>query len=106
MTSVKDLIIAFGRLLDQTIVLLVGIALLVFFWGLTKFLYKGSEKAIEEGKNIMVWGVIALFVMVSVWGLVGFVGRTLGIYQWTEPGIQQKFYDLEPRKSGKGFFGI
>ncbi len=27
----------------------------------------------------MIWGVIALFVMVSVWGLAGFIGSALGV---------------------------
>ena len=27
----------------------------------------------------MIWGVIALFVMVSVWGLVGFIGNAIGV---------------------------
>ena len=29
----------------------------------------------------MIYGVIALFVMVSVWGLVGLIGNTFGIQQ-------------------------
>ena len=38
----------------------------------------GEGKA-EEGKNIMKWGLIALFVMISVWGIIGFFQRALGI---------------------------
>ena len=49
-----------------------SLALLFFFWGLAKYIWSvGTEK--EEGKKIMVWGVIALFVMSSVWGLVFFI---------------------------------
>jgi succinate dehydrogenase/fumarate reductase cytochrome b subunit len=62
--------------------IVVAIALLYFFFGLIKFITSGgdSEKK-EEAKNTMVWGVIALFVMVSVWGLVSFIGTSLDIDQ-------------------------
>ena len=53
-------------------VLAVALALLFFFWGLAQFILKSGDAAShEEGKNKMVWGVIALFVMVSIWGIVG-----------------------------------
>lgn len=64
-----------GRIIDRLIIFLVGIALLVFFWGLVKFILKlgGDVKAAEDGKKLMIWGIVALFVMVSVWGLVRFL---------------------------------
>ena len=37
----------------------------------------GEDK--ETGKQIMIWGIIALFVMVSVWGLVNVLSNTTGI---------------------------
>ena len=39
----------------------------------------GDEKGREEGKSRMIWGIIGLFVIVSMWGLVRFVGETLGV---------------------------
>jgi len=56
------------------------LALLFFFWGVAKYIWSaGGEK--EEGKKIMIWGVIALFVMSSVWGLVYFLRDELGLNQ-------------------------
>ena len=50
---------------------LTGVALVVFFWGLVKFISQsGDEKAVASGKQLMVWGVIGLFVIIAVWGLV------------------------------------
>ena len=61
-----------------SIPLLVGIALLVFFWGLIKFIFaQGSETAKADGKKVMIWGLIALFVMISVWGIVRFMQTAL-----------------------------
>ena len=81
MTGLKQLIGAAGNLIDYSLGLLVAIALLVFFWGLMKYILNLSsgEAKVEEGKNIMKWGLIALFVMVSVWGIIAFFQRALGV---------------------------
>ena len=51
--------------------LLTAVALLVFLWGLARFILNaGSEDKVSEGKQLMIWGVIALFVLVSVWGII------------------------------------
>ena len=47
------------------------LSVLVFFWGIAKFILNtGGGKEKEDAKNIMVWGIIALFVMTSVWGII------------------------------------
>ena len=59
-------------IVNQLIYLVSGIALLVFLWGLVKFIFKvgGSETAVAEGRKLMGWGLVALFVMISVWGII------------------------------------
>jgi len=81
MTGIKDLIVAVGGLINPLIVILVGVALLVFFWGLAKFIFRvgGDEKAVEAGKKLMLWGLLALFVMLSVWGIITFFQRELNL---------------------------
>ena len=88
MTSLTDLIRAVGSLINIALPILVAIALLVFFWGLVKFISRvgGDEKAVEEGRNTMIWGIIALFVMISVWGIIYFVKRELYIPDTILPG--------------------
>lgn len=72
-------------LVNKTLLpLAVSTALLVFIWGLVRFLAKGGDtKATEEGRNIMVWGVLALFVMVSIWGILRFIQGNLNITKLT-----------------------
>ncbi|MSR87566.1 MAG: hypothetical protein EXS69_00090 [Candidatus Zambryskibacteria bacterium] len=81
MTGLKELIQAFGGIISTGTVILAGAGLLIFLWGLVKFIFKigGSEKAVEEGRNIMVWGLIALFVMTSVWGIILFFQNELNL---------------------------
>jgi len=67
-------------LLNQLIPILVTLTIIYFFWGLAQYvLNSGSEEAKEEGKNKMIWGIVAIFVMLSIWGIVGLIGNTFGI---------------------------
>ena len=79
-----QLISAVGSLVNQLIGVVGGLALLVFLWGLAKFIFHvgGDEKAVEEGKRVMKWGLLALFVGFSVWGIVIFFQRELNLPVW------------------------
>lgn len=83
LSSVKDLV-------EAALPLLIGIGLLAFLWGLVKFIFAGAE-AKEEGKSLMIWGLVALFVMVSVWGIIQWFGDALDVDQGGSlpvPGVQ------------------
>lgn len=57
-----------------------GLALLAFFWGLAQFISKSGDAAGRaDGKNLMVWGLVALFIMVSFVGLIQIVKNDLGL---------------------------
>ncbi|HEY4493776.1 MAG TPA: hypothetical protein VJB98_04130 [Candidatus Paceibacterota bacterium] len=59
-------------ILGLLIPLIIGLGLVYFIWGLVQFIGKaGDEAGRTEGKAKMLWGIIAIFVIVSVWGLVG-----------------------------------
>lgn len=54
--------------------ILVSLALLAFFWGAGVFILKaGDPREIEKRKKVLVWGVIGLFVMASIWGILQFL---------------------------------
>lgn len=56
-----------------------AVAFIVFVWGAfdTFILGANSEEVKEKGKNLMLWGLIGFFVMVSVWGLVNILTGTV-----------------------------
>ena len=74
-------------LIAAAIPVMASLALLAFFWGLAKFIFRlgGDEKALAEGKNLMKWGLIALFIMVSVWGILRFFYTDIGFTQFALP---------------------
>ncbi len=73
LTEVKSLV-------DFLVPLLLSLAVLMFFWGLVKYIANASDEAAKEsGKTLMIWGMVAIFVMVAFWGIIGYVQQTLGL---------------------------
>ncbi len=58
-----------------------GIAIVVFVWGVVQYVILGAEEEAKraKGKQFMIWGILALSVMVSVWGIVAIVRDTFEI---------------------------
>lgn len=78
--NIESLLKSIGKLIDIALPIVVAVGLLAFFWGLVKFIF-GGESAKDEGKSLMLWGIVALFLMVSVWGIVKWIGFQVGIGQ-------------------------
>lgn len=85
--TVRRWIVEIGNLVELAIPIVIAIAMLVFFWGLVKFVRSVSDTGKSDGKMFMVWGIVALFVMVTVWGLVGFIRRQFDIHNDTAPTV-------------------
>lgn len=83
--GVFDTLISF---VQEIIPLLIAIAILVFFWGLVKFIaHAGDEKVIAEAKQLIVWGLIGIFVIVALWSIVGYIQSSLGLDVSTGGGV-------------------
>lgn len=82
----------FKSLMVMVIPILIGLGVIVFLWGVLRFIFNaGDEEKRKEGRNFMIWGIIGIAVMVSVWGLVNFLQSTFGLQSANEsqvgPGI-------------------
>ena len=76
------LVVSLGDLVAQLVPVVIALGLLAFIWGLVSFIFSsGDEEAAATGKRRMIWGVFALFVIVSVWGLVALLNQITGIEQ-------------------------
>lgn len=69
--------------------LVFALAIVGFFWGLFKTLIWGGadESKRSEGKQLMLWSIIALAVMVLIYGIIFFIGELFGIGYVTEIDI-------------------
>ena len=78
--GVKGLLQAFVKLLNLVIPAIFGLSLIYFLWGGSQFILKaGEQKARDEGKKKMLWGIVALFVMISIYGIVRAIGLAFNI---------------------------
>jgi uncharacterized membrane-anchored protein len=78
--NITDFINFFTCTLMRAVVpLLVSLAVAGFVYGIIKyFLNPENEEKRKEGKTFMVWGLIALFVIVSIWGIVRIFSNSFG----------------------------
>ncbi len=66
--------------LEGTIVpFLISLSIGVFVYGMVKFIGTQESSEREQGKQFMLWGIIALAVMFSIWGLIAILGNTFGV---------------------------
>ena len=78
--TLEDIAGTVQSLLNLVVPIIMTLALIYFFIGLGKYILSaGDEEKKGEGRNIMIYGVIALFVMAAVWGLVNVLINTFGI---------------------------
>jgi len=72
-----DLVYFFVHLVNITISIVIALAVLGFLWGVTKYMLSARDSAkIEEGRKVMVYGVLGLFVAVSLWGILKILVNT------------------------------
>ncbi len=64
---------------DILIPVIFALAFLVFLWGVFRFISETEQKNKEEHKKFIYYGLIGLFVMFGVWGIIEIVATTFGI---------------------------
>jgi Type IV secretion system pilin len=78
----QDLLCYITGIINSSVIpLIFAIATVAFVWGVVQFFILNADEEAKraQGKQYMIWGIIGLAVMLSVWGLVGIVGSTFGI---------------------------
>lgn len=83
--GLKNLVREAGGLIQGLIPIVIGLGVLVFLWGILRYVLASDDAGKSQGRVFMLWGIIALFVMVSVWGLVNILRETLQLNPATPP---------------------
>lgn len=80
LSALNQFVTQLGAIVKLATPVVSGLALLVFFWGLVKYIFaQGNEESKADAKKIMLWGIIALFVMISIWGIITLIQTNLGV---------------------------
>lgn len=85
--KVQDALDSILFIANQYIIpIIVGLAIIYFLWGLLQYIRKaGDEGERSNAKWQMVYGIIIIFVMTAVWGLVNVLDDTLGLDRSVTP---------------------
>lgn len=69
-----------GGVVARIIPVMFALAIVYFFWGVIKYIRSaGDPKEADAGKSIMIYGVIGIAVMASIYGLIAWLQGTLGV---------------------------
>src|SRR3989338_2165832 len=78
--TATDIINIVIRVINNALVpLVLAVAFLVFIWGLYQYFIAGSEEDKKQGRSLMIWGILAFFVMLTVFGIVNVLVSTFNL---------------------------
>ncbi|MEN9604734.1 MAG: hypothetical protein RJB39_419 [Candidatus Parcubacteria bacterium] len=81
-------------IINPLIAVLFGVALVVFLFGLFQYLWKSHKdpSAIQEGSKHIGWGLVGMFVMVSVFGFLQIIINSVP----TDPTVKDNIKKVIP----------
>jgi hypothetical protein len=100
-TDLKSLIAYVMDILNSLIPLFFAIAFLAFIWGIIRYLYAGGPKQLGEARNYIIFGIIAMTVMMSVWAIAMVIKNSF--FQSTPNTID--IFNSRPAGGGRGVGG-
>ncbi|GIW69104.1 MAG: hypothetical protein KatS3mg100_598 [Candidatus Parcubacteria bacterium] len=79
MTYFESLLRQVGSVASQLYSVVFALVFVVFFLGIAVVLFQKRDSISERGRSYLVWGVVALFVFVAVWGIIGLFAQLFGV---------------------------
>lgn len=84
--GVLGLLAQANDLINRVIPFIIALTVLWFLFGIFKFVISaGDAEGRKEAQGYIIWGIVALFVMVSVWGLVNILVRSVNLDNTAPP---------------------
>lgn len=84
--TILNLLALANTVFNALIGLLITLAIVTVFWGIIKYLFNSGSEGKAEGLKIALYGVGAIFIMVSIWGIIRLLQSTFGVTS-TDPVI-------------------
>ena len=64
-----------AEILQPAALVIFSAGFLLFVWGLVVFLWHVEDSSgQEEGKQHMIWGIVGMFIMISIWSIIARTG--------------------------------
>lgn len=68
-----------GQIVDLLLPIVFALAVLAFFYGIMLYVFSQSSETKKSGRGIMLWSLVAIAVMASLFGIIRLAQSTLGI---------------------------
>lgn len=88
--NLNDIFTFIKNILNTVLPLIIAAAVVYFVWGMFQVFLASDEEKKDKAKNTVIYGVIAIFVMISVWGLVNILYNTFGLSNVNRGGDAQQ----------------
>ena len=77
--TLEAILCEISNILNTVIPVIIVLGVVYFVWGVVSYVIASEEEAKTAGRNRMIYGIIGLVVIVSMWGLVAIVTKTFGL---------------------------
>jgi uncharacterized membrane protein YidH (DUF202 family) len=68
-----------NAIINPIIIFIFSLGTILFLFGIVRFFLNPTDETIrKESKNHMVWGLIGMFIMFSVFGIMNLIVKTIG----------------------------
>jgi mannose/fructose/N-acetylgalactosamine-specific phosphotransferase system component IID len=78
-TYITNWITQIQNIINSLVPVLVGLAVLFFIWNIFKYIKSDDPKTKGDAAKGMMWGIVFLAVIVSVWGLVALLQKIFDV---------------------------
>lgn len=78
-TSGQEVLEVVDEIIGIVIPIIVALGVLYFFWGVIQYVTAKDEEKKKEARSTMISGIVGLFVIVALWGIIALISRTFNI---------------------------
>ncbi len=96
--KLSDIIDLITTYLNQVLLLLMGVAIVMFVFYVIKYFFRPDADRKEAGTYVM-YAVIGFFIILSFWGIVNILQNTFGLQNSSnKPNSWREFTNIFPSK--------
>lgn len=80
-TQVVTILTQILTILNIVVPIVLGLGIIYFIYGVISYVTAKDEEKKKEARGIMIYGIIGIFVIASIWGLVALIANFTGVGQ-------------------------
>ena len=85
--NVNTLFETIRDIVNAAVPVLITLGVVFLIYGIISFMTAKDEEKKKAGKNTMIYGIIGLFVIVSIWGIIALIQQSTGTSQQIVPTL-------------------